>query len=442
MFLGSIPGDLRKIISEYVKDWRCQDVFVGCSGNLTVERVLASHGKFRIHGNDVSIYTCCLGSYFAQQSFRLDVIHDEFQWLAEYMYKPADQLATMMLATRLAELLGKTTPYHQRMMDAYITQWPTMHAQTTERITKATLSLESFFCGDVLDFVQNATEDVGFITFPPFWKGGYERMWKKLGTLFDWDESAYTVLDESYIDTLFQQVTNRPHWIISANRQLDDYADYLRGSTQTSARGVTMYVYASSGKSRITKPTQKVEPVKTPHLTPGQELGERLGLAPLTQGQFNALRAAYIHIPMAPAGVQQAIAVTVDGVIIGAYGLVTPNSFAGFSITEPYLYMMSDFAVSPTDYPRLSKLVLYAVLSREAQQLMQRFYSRRVRSLVTTAFAKNPVSMKYRGLFRLLSRKETDDGYALNYGAEVGQWTLADGFEIWKKKHGNKNHHG
>lgn len=46
MFLGSIPTDLRKIISEYVKDWQCSDVYVGCSGNLTVERVLASHGRF------------------------------------------------------------------------------------------------------------------------------------------------------------------------------------------------------------------------------------------------------------------------------------------------------------------------------------------------------------------------------------------------------------
>jgi hypothetical protein len=265
-------------------------------------------------------------------------------------------------------------------------------------------------------------------------------MWKKLGDLFDWDEPAYTVLDEAAIDTLFQQVTNRPHWIISANRQLEDYQEYLRGSTQTSARGVTMYVYASAGKSRITKPVQKVEPVKTPHLKPGEELGERLGLVPMTQGQFNALRAAYMHIPMAPAGVQQAVAVTVDGVIIGAYGLTTPNAFAGFNVTEPYLYMMSDFAVSPTDYPRLSKLVLYAVLSTEARMLMQRFSNRRVRSLVTTAFSQKPVSMKYRGLFTLLNRKETDDGYALNYAADVGKWTLSEGYALWRKKHGHTNH--
>ena len=53
--------------------------------------------------------------------------------------------------------------------------------------------------------------------------------------------------------------------------------------------------------------------------------------------------------------------------------------------------------------------------------------------------------MQYRGLFRLLNKKqlegtsadETDmskiyygNGYMLNYGAELGQWTLAEGLAM------------
>ena len=44
--------------------------------------------------------------------------------------------------------------------------------------------------------------------------------------------------------------------------------------------------------------------------------------------------------------------------------------------------------------------------------------------------------MKYRGLFKLLTRKATDEGYSLNYWAPAGQWTLKEGFELWKTKHG------
>lgn len=82
--------------------------------------------------------------------------------------------------------------------------------------------------------------------------------------------------------------------------------------------------------------------------------------------------------------------------------------------------------------------------------LAERITNHRIKSLVTTAFSKNPVSMKYRGLFKLLNKKKLDgvdenetdmskiyynQGYELNYGATMGEWTLAEGLEMWKKKH-------
>jgi hypothetical protein len=117
------------------------------------------------------------------------------------------------------------------------------------------------------------------------------------------------------------------------------------------------------------------------------------------------------------------------------------------------MYLLSDFPVAPTDYPRLSKLVLYAALSQESKLLAERIARHRVRSLYTTAFSNKPVSMKYRGLFALANRKEnphwsasaaTDPGayyqqrYQINYEAPMGQWTLAEGLALWKAKHGER----
>ena len=61
------------------------------------------------------------------------------------------------------------------------------------------------------------------------------------------------------------------------------------------------------------------------------------------------------------------------------------------------IYLMSDFAVASSDYPKLSKLVVMAACSKEMQHLMQNAMSRPVRKIATTAFTQNPVSMKYRG---------------------------------------------
>ncbi len=112
---------------------------------------------------------------------------------------------------------------------------------------------------------------------------------------------------------------------------------------------------------------------------------------------------------------------------VGCSGNFTPE-------LHPHAYLMSDFAVGDGSVPRLSALVLRAALSREAQLLYERALHRRCRGLVTTAFSRKPVSMKYRGLFDLHSRKESGDGkYVLNYKARVGEWTLNEGMEAWRK---------
>jgi len=106
--------------------------------------------------------------------------------------------------------------------------------------------------------------------------------------------------------------------------------------------------------------------------------------------------------------------------------------------------LLSDFPVDTSDYKRLSKLVLYAALSRESQDIIQSTLGRKTISLSTTAFSNNPVSMKYRGVFDLLYRRETEGGegshdtqkYALQYLGKLGQWTLAMGLETWKEKYG------
>jgi hypothetical protein len=97
-------------------------------------------------------------------------------------------------------------------------------------------------------------------------------------------------------------------------------------------------------------------------------------------------------------------------------------------------------------------MVLYAATSKEAQQLCQRGANKLARSVATTAYAKGPVSMKYRGLFNLLKRTElgdadedasaveryTESGYQLQYGMQLGQWTLQEGLQRWQQKHGKR----
>ncbi len=85
-----------------------------------------------------------------------------------------------------------------------------------------------------------------------------------------------------------------------------------------------------------------------------------------------------------------------------------------------------------------------AALSKEAVRLFERVARKRIRYLYTTAFSNNFESMKYRGLFKLHNRTEAGPSatdpyqkrFKINYEAEAGKWTLADGLKLWKQKHG------
>lgn len=40
MFHGSLPDSVQQIMGDCIRDWKCTDIYVGCSGNFTIERLL------------------------------------------------------------------------------------------------------------------------------------------------------------------------------------------------------------------------------------------------------------------------------------------------------------------------------------------------------------------------------------------------------------------
>jgi hypothetical protein len=181
-------------------------------------------------------------------------------------------------------------------------------------------------------------------------------------------------------------------------------------------------------------PEQKVTHCKLPILS--GEVGEKASIVQLSQGEFNELRSVYLN-PLIPPGLSEAaFGLLVDGQLVGAWALANASNrmmAENAPWTIPSVYLQADFAVTST-VPKLSALVLRAALSKESKLLAERFEHRRVRWAKTTAFTDKPVSMKYRGLFKLVSRKEDPPGhFALNYAAEMGEWTLQEALDAWRK---------
>lgn len=463
MFRGSIPADMQRILAETTRGWGGQGrpLYIGCSGNLTIERTIYKQG-WQLHGNDVLMYTSAMGGFWSGKplDFRLSArAAEEFPHVMAYEETDLDRLATMMLLSRMVETVGKTNRYYARLRQANVDQWDRMHAATKARLEAVDMRLASFTPEDVFTWIDRVPKDAPVVMYPPFVGAdtAFQKDFAKLESMFDWPgKPTFGELKQEHLSALYEKIMDRPLWLMGINVRLPQIENYRRAVTQTTNRGVPIHVYSSNAPARIVVPRQVTQQFRAPHLKAGERLGENISLAVLTEAQFSALRSKYMNPHIRPGASSLACAVLVDGILVGVFAFSfapTPANWDGH-LDGPHAYLLSDFPVSGTSYKHLAKLVLYASLSTEAKALAERYARRRWRAYTTTAYAKNPVSMKYRGVLKLLKRQENhaleqgwardidssdayySQRYQLQYGAEMGQWSLAEGFEIWKQKSG------
>jgi hypothetical protein len=395
-------------------------------------------GRFDLHSNDVSIYSCALGRLFAGQPPNLSVKPEyvlDFGWLEPYLQDPASAVATLMLCTTMLNGLGKDNPYWERQRVAYRDQWERIHEKTLRKVEGAAreVRLLDFFAQDGLEFMENTPEDAAVASFPPFYAGGYETMFKGVSEVLAWDEPKYPMMDQARLHQFLDVMKKRRYWLFGTDHRLESMDDYLRGIVQATARNVPVFMYASEGATRVSMPKQKLEPVLVPHVG-AEPLSGKVRLAKLSPGQFNALRSQFLNPNIEPANVTLPLAVLINGKLAGAFAFGQPSTI-GLADT----YLLSDFPVTNTPHKRLSKLIVMAVLSHEARALMERYSSRRFRTVATTAFSNRPVSMKYRGVLDLHARKELTDSdwkYQLNYTSVLGRWSLQEALDTWNDRFG------
>ncbi|MFJ1994278.1 putative antirestriction adenine methyltransferase [Streptomyces asiaticus] len=436
MFQGTIPGPMRAIVRETAGSWPRGDVYVPCCGNFTIERSVAGMG-FAVHSSDVSIYTTAIGRWLTHQAIGIRLREESTEhlgWLAGSLDDSVGTVATLMLGTRFLASVGREGLWHERVVRSYREQWEAKHAETVQRLSGSDVELASYEVEDVRSWLQKVPRDAPVCSFPPFYGGGYEKLYEPLNEHFVWDAPEYEALSDADVVDVLGAITNRPYWLTASNHDVPDLHSYLRGVIKATPRAAPFYVYASEAPTRIVAPRQPVELVKAPRLRRGDELVGPIKLAMLKPGQFNALRSRYLNPRIAPGAANLAVAVKDgSGRILGVFAMA-PNSY-----TPDEAYLLSDFAVAPTDYPRLSKLVVLAATSSEAQLMCQRAFSRRIRAVSTTAFSNNPVSMKYRGLLKLTKRGPSNEEswqYQLQYQGVMGEHGLAEALEKWAKRWG------
>ena len=436
MFIGSINRYMRAVLEAAAGQWKGLPVYVACSGNFTVERILARCGVGAIHSNDVSIYSCALGWHLANTPKRFVIKAQDYSWLESHMDPGPATIATLLLAGEMLKVggnpstgSGRDNAYARRMRDEYRRKWPQLHARTVERVKKATagMSIASFFAGDCREFLASADREAVCISFPPTYKGGYERLYKKLDAIFDWPRPSYQVFSPEDFEQFSATVRSFRHWMISSDAEQPALAGQHVATVQTSLLSKPVFMYADGAPHRLATARQRIG---QNHWAPRtDEVVEPVQITRIDAKLMNAIRSQYLAQHITPCDAPRNYAVLSAGKLVGAFSFALPR---GPLPCE--LYLLSDFAVRPTPHRRLSKLILACLLSREVQADVEQWLCARIRTIGTTAFTDKPVSMKYRGLFKLHSRTEGK----LNYLGQAGRWSLEEGFRWWRENHAAK----
>jgi hypothetical protein len=438
MFIGSIPADVRAIVVEHAGSWARPEVYVGCSGNFTVERSVATIGVGAV-SNDVSSYTSALGWYLTGQPvpFRLrDEHNDAHPWLAGRLDDGPGTVATLMVGTRLFPSLLKTGAYHARTVLAYRQQWDRLIDGTAARLAKVELRPRAYHAMDVREYLAEVVPaDEPFVCFPPFWAGGYEALYEAIDALFEWPRPLYPELDDDGKEALVREVASRPRWLLALHYRHPELEPFLRGRALTASGLVDIWLYAQSAAPvRYVRPTTPTVRVPWPKIPVGAVAEGPLRVHPMGAAQFVSLREQFLAKHVIRAAPDQCFAVSAGGWLVGAF------TWRRAQDNPDEMFLLSDFAVPWSAHRRLSKLVVLAALSRETRTLIEARTGRQAIRWSTMAFSPRPNSSKYgRGIpgVRLEKREEQKTGvrYKLRYGGLLGTWDLGEAWRLWTARH-------
>jgi hypothetical protein len=285
----------------------------------------------------------------------------------------------------------------------------------------------SFFRGDFRVHAKRALErGAGIIAWPPTYKAGYERLYKFVHSNTEWEQPPYDMFDPADLPEWVESLEHAgaKYWVGSDHKLegIEPAFAYFTG------RNRPVYAYATADKTSVRRREHRAEPFKykpvdPPKLTKSSDVK----LVCPDAAQMNFIKDKYLAAGLAHSTGEMNFLVYVDRQLAG--GFIYMRSRVGNVQDVQDIYLLSDFAVSRER--RISKLIAMLATSRVAVDAFDRAYVQRTKHVTTTAFTDKPVSMKFRGIFDLLSRKP---GF-LQYRSPVREGTANDIYREWFRKH-------
>ncbi|MBI1207233.1 MAG: hypothetical protein GC191_08085 [Azospirillum sp.] len=409
MFTGAVPKPALEQITRVVDFSAWNKVFVGCSGSFRFERAVRQrHPGVELVSNDVSLLTCAIGALATGWVFPI-AFTGRLAFVEDHVADFADRVAAVTVALEMAKYKGANA-WAESHFSFYREGFAGHLARARASVLGfvAGLPLTGFHAGDFRDQVgRAAAEGGGVAAFPPTYKGGYERLYRFLEENSEWPAPAYEVWDPKQLGAWVSELAAaRVPYCVVADHQLEGLTPVAvyRGTANK-----PVYSYADRGASSVRAQGHKLEPFAYRPVDPASLKPEsKVELIRATAAQMNFLKDKYLAKGINHVSGLANYLVLVDGALAGGF-IYAREKFGG----SDGIYLLSDFAIVRDG--RLSKLVAMQATGAVPIRDLELKMVQRITRIFTTAFTNKPVSMKYRGIFDLVARKEG----MLNYAGTV-----------------------
>ena len=442
MFLGTVPTQCISQVFRILdfKDW--ETAYICCSGSFRIEKALfGRHPLINIHSNDVSLYSTAIGYLCCGKEMPIH-FKGRLQFVEDFLDDPKtkfiDRVAAVLVICEMSRYSGKNV-HAQKHFQHYVNNFEEFHHLARNKMVdlQKNLSLADYYPGDWLFHVKQAIDaGAGILAFPPFIKGDYEQQYKFIDDNTEWPNPEYDMYDPTKLHSIVSEIheSGVPYCVLS-DQVFEDFEpviEFVQG------RKVPHYCYASTTKSSVRhlhsaqKPF-RYRPIDLSKITKKS----KVQIVPTDGTTMNYIKDVYLAKSIVHTTGVCNFLVYIDGMLVG--GLV--YSLPKYGAYGPgCIYLLSDVTISRE--AKLSKFVAKLATSTYILREVERKLVNRIDIVVTTARTKRPVSMKYRGIYKMKSRRPSDvpgEGNIIQYASEPRAETPQQIFKWWWENYGKQH---
>ncbi len=441
-FVGAVAASVRRVLAAYAGSVQGPALIVG-AGNFTVPSVLRSGGYVgSIEACDVSLYTSALGAFLSGRDLPVQEAESCPEHLRGLLRTETslDLAASVALLLDLRECWQLKNPFQERTFKTHVREWEALLAKTRDKLEtfKAHVSPVDYEPMDGFEFLAGREGNETVFAFPPTYKRGYEKLEQLFGDVVTWQPPQYREMTDKSLE-LYEAIAGFDSYFVVLEKDMPDVRAILGDPVAVlpRGRGKTTWILARRASPKIIiRHTAKSAPVGP--IWPADRRvdgAEEVSLVRLNLPQSLRLNELFLskRVDYFEGGVSLSLGFALDGLLVGKADFAPSSHQWKLPEASPMIYVMCDLAV-PSLEKRLAKLVLLLLLSCEVADALAERFMERFGWAITTAFSPHPVSMKYRGIFKLHTRKKTESGFSLNYFAALGQCPLETALTGWRKR--------